>query len=166
MTLFPSFRRIRSAPVALHRLHGLFACERRGISQSKGTVQQRARTQNRINLLSFLRPVRSAPVALHRLRTLLEYEGQTRLEGAMSSTLRSMQSDSAQWASGEPTARTTVRPRGSRIEWQPRAREPVLGRAPALFLIAFCAGVVATWAWQSYAGAAREMIASTSSRLG
>jgi hypothetical protein len=77
-----------------------------------------------------------------------------------------MQSDSAQWASGEPTARTTVRPRGSRIEWQPRAREPVLGRALALFLIAFCAGVVATSAWQSYAGAARETIASTSSRLG
>ena len=83
----------------------------------------------------------------------------------MSSTLRSMQSDSAQWAGGEPTARTTVLPRGSRIEWQPRARDPVLGRAPALFLIAFCAGVVATLAWQSYAGAAREMIASTSSRL-
>jgi len=146
MTLFPSLRRIRSAPVAVHRLHSLFASERRLIGQSKGTVQQRARTQNRINLLSFLRPVRSAPVALHRLRTLLEYEGQTRLEG----TLTSMQSDAAQWASGEPTARTTIRPRGSRIEWQPRARDPVLGRAPALFLIAFCAGVVATLAWQSY----------------
>jgi len=146
MTLFPSLRRIRSAPVALHRLHGLFAGERRGIGQSKGTVQQRARTQNRINLLSFLRPVKSAPVALHRLRTLLEYEGQTRLEG----TLTSMQSDAAQWASGEPTARTTIRPRGSRIEWQPRAWDPLLGRAPALFLIAFCAGVVATLAWQSY----------------
>ena len=164
MTLFPSLRRIRSAPVALHRLHSLFACKRRLIGQSKGAVQQRARTQSRISLLSFLRPVRSAPVALDRLRTLLEYEGQTRLEGAMSSTLRSMQSDSAQWASGEPTARTTVRPRGSRIEWQPRAREPVLGRA--LVPIAFCAGVVATLAWQSYAGAAREMIANTSSRLG
>jgi septum formation topological specificity factor MinE len=148
MTLFPSLRRIRSAPVALHRLHSVFACERRLIGQSKGTVQQSARTQKRINLLSFLRPVRSAPVALHRLRSLLE--GQTRLEGAMSSTLRSMQSEAAQWAGGEPTARTTVRPRGSRIEWQPRAREPVLGRAPALFLIAFCAGVVATLAWQSY----------------
>jgi len=146
MTLFPSLRRIRSAPVAVHRLHSLFASERRLIGQSKGTVQQRARTQNRINLLSFLRPVKSAPVALHRLRTLLEYEGQTRLEG----TLTSMQSDAAQWASGEPTARTTIRPRGSRIEWQPRARDPVLGRAPALFLIAFCAGVVATLAWQSY----------------
>src|SRR6516225_2502855 len=156
MTLFPSLRRIRSAPVALHRLHGLFASERRLIGQSKGTVQQRARTQNRINLLSFLRPVRSAPVALHRLRTLLEYEGQTRLEGAMSSTLRSVQSDSAQWASGEPAPHTTVRPRGSRIEWQPRALEPVPGRALALFPIAFCAGVVATLAWQSYAGAARE----------
>ena len=146
MTLFPSLRRIRSAPVAVHRLHSLFASERRLIGQSKGTVQQRARTQNRINLLSFLRPVKSAPVALHRLRTLLEYEGQTRLEG----TLTSMQSDAAQWGSGEPTARTTIRPRGSRIEWQPRARDPVLGRAPALFLIAFCAGVVATLAWQSY----------------
>jgi hypothetical protein len=162
MTLFPSLRRIRSAPVALHRLHSLYACKRRLIGQSKGAVQQRARTQNRISPLSFLRPVGSAPVALDRLRTLLEYEGQTRLEGAMSSTLRSMQSDSAQWASGEATARTTVRPRGSRIEWQPRAREPVLGRA--LVPIAFCA--VATLAWQSYAGAAREMIANTSSRLG
>jgi hypothetical protein len=159
MTLFPSLRRIRSAPVALRRLHGLFACERRLIGQSK----QRARTQNRINLLSFLRPVRSAPVALHRLRTLLECEGHTRLEGAMSYALRSMQSDSAQWAS-EPTGRTTVRPRGSPIEWQPR--EPVPGRALAPFLIAFCAGVVATLAWQLYGGAAREMIASTSSRLG
>jgi hypothetical protein len=166
MTLFPSLRRIRSAPVALHRLHSLFAGERRVIGQSKETVQQRARTQNRINLLSFLRPVRSAPVALHRLRTLLEYEGQTRLEGSMSSTLRSVQSDSAQWASGEPTARTTVRPRGSRIEWQPRGQEPVLARALALFLIAFCAGAVGTLAWQSYAVAPREMIASTSSWLG
>jgi hypothetical protein len=166
MTLFPSLRRIRSAPVALHRLHSVFACERRLIDQSKGTVQQRARTQNRINLLSFLRPVRSAPVALHRLRTVLKYEGQTRLEGAMSSTPRSMQSDAAQWASGEPTARTTVRPRGSRIEWRPRAREPVLGRALALFVIVFCAGVVATLAWQSDGGAARKTIASTSSRLG
>ena len=68
----------------------------------------------------------------------------------MSSTLRSTQSDSAQWAGGEPTARTTVRPRGSRIEWQPRARAPVPGRGLALFPIAFCAGVVATLAWQSY----------------
>ena len=68
----------------------------------------------------------------------------------MSSTLGSMQPDSAQGAGGEPTTRTTVRPRGSRIEWQPRARDPVLGRAPALFLITFCAGVVATLAWQSY----------------
>ena len=84
----------------------------------------------------------------------------------MSSTLRSVQSDSAQWASGEPTARTTVRPLGSRIEWQARAREPVLGRALALFLIAFCAGAVGTLAWQSYAVAPREMIASTSSWLG
>jgi hypothetical protein len=144
----------------------LFAGERRLIGQSKGTVQHRARTQNRINLLSFLRPVRSAPVALHRLRTLLEYEGQTGLEGAISSTLRCAESDAAQWASDEPTARTTVRPRGSRIEWQPRGQEPVLGHALTLFLIAFCAGVVATLVWQSYAGAAREMIASTSPRLG
>ena len=68
----------------------------------------------------------------------------------MSSTLRSVQSDSAQWASGEPAPHTTVRPRGSRIEWQPRALEPVPGRALALFPIAFCAGVVATLAWQSY----------------
>jgi hypothetical protein len=61
MTLFPSLRRIRSAPVALHRLHSLYACKRRLIGQSKGAVQQRALTQNRISPLSFLRPVGSAP---------------------------------------------------------------------------------------------------------
>ena len=76
----------------------------------------------------------------------------------MSSAPRSMQSDA------EPTARTTVRPPGSRIE--PRAREPVLFGALALFVIVFCAGVVANLAWQSYGGAARTTIASTSSRLG
>jgi hypothetical protein len=36
MTMFPSLRRIRSAPVAVHRLHSLLACERRLIGQSKG----------------------------------------------------------------------------------------------------------------------------------
>jgi hypothetical protein len=53
-----------------------------------------------MTLFPSFRRIRSAPVALYRLRTLLEYEGQTRLEGAISSTLRSMQSDSAQWATG------------------------------------------------------------------
>ena len=38
--------------------------------------------------------------------------------------------------------------------------------ALALFLIAFCSGVAATLAWQSYGGAARKMIASSSPQLG
>jgi hypothetical protein len=39
-------------------------------------------------------------------------------------------------------------------------------RAVTKFLIAFCIGVVATLAWQSYGDAAREMIASSSAQLG
>jgi hypothetical protein len=38
-------------------------------------------------------------------------------------------------------------------------------RALARFLITFCIGVAATLAWQSYGGAAREMIASSSPQL-
>jgi hypothetical protein len=38
--------------------------------------------------------------------------------------------------------------------------------ALARFLIAFCCGVAATMAWQSYGGAARKMTASSSSQLG
>src|SRR5262252_6032557 len=38
--------------------------------------------------------------------------------------------------------------------------------ALARFLIAFCSGVAATLAWQSYGGAGRKMIASSSPQLG
>jgi len=51
---------------------------------------------------------------------------------------------------------------------QVQSEWPWLGkRAPlALALITFCVGVAATSAWQSYGGAAREMIASSFPRLG
>jgi hypothetical protein len=51
----------------------------------------------------------------------------------------------------------------ARLEWAAQfPPEPVhAGR----LLIAFCIGIVATLAWQSYGGAAREMIANSSPRL-
>jgi hypothetical protein len=62
------------------------------------------------------------------------------------------------------TSDATVRPRSSQADWPRPAREPVQsGRAP--FLIAFCLGVLATLAWQSYGGTARETIANLSPRL-
>jgi hypothetical protein len=84
----------------------------------------------------------------------------------MSTTLSSLQSKSApRWAAEEPSGDRTARPRGSLAD--PLAREPVqVGRVLARFLITCCVGVVATLAWQSYGDAAREMIASSSPRLG
>jgi hypothetical protein len=51
----------------------------------------------------------------------------------------------------------------ARLEWSAQfPPEPVhAGR----LLIAFCIGIVATLAWQSYGGAVREMIANSSPRL-
>src|SRR5216683_7755225 len=48
---------------------------------------------------------------------------------------------------------------------QPSLRKRA-SRAFTRFLITFCIGVAATLAWQSYGDAAREMIASSSPRLG
>jgi uncharacterized coiled-coil protein SlyX len=59
-----------------------------------------------------------------------------------------------------------VRPRSLHAEWPQPTREPVQsGRFFALFLIAFCLGVVLTLAWQSYGDATRETIAQLSPRL-
>src|SRR5260221_2548262 len=51
---------------------------------------------------------------------------------------------------------------------QVQSEWPWLGKrtALALALITFCVGVAATSAWQSYGGAAREIIASSFPRLG
>jgi hypothetical protein len=66
-----------------------------------------------------------------------------------------------QWA-----AEATTRPRSSHAEWLRPTREPVkAGRFLVTFLIAFCFGVVATLAWQSYSDAPRGMIANLSPRL-
>jgi hypothetical protein len=84
----------------------------------------------------------------------------------MSSALSSLQSKSAQWADEEPPIGATVRRRGSGVEWQLPAPEPVqVRRVFARFLMTFGIGVVATLAWQSYGDAAREMIARSSPRL-
>jgi hypothetical protein len=62
----------------------------------------------------------------------------------------------------------TVRPRSWHAELPKAKRERVKdGRFLVRFLVlfAFCLGVVATLAWQSYGDAARQMIANTSPRL-
>jgi hypothetical protein len=84
----------------------------------------------------------------------------------MSTTLSSLQSKSArQWAAEEPSDDATVRP--ADMGWLPSKRLPLGKRASRVrLLITFCIGVVATLAWQSYGDAAREMIASSSPRLG
>jgi hypothetical protein len=63
-------------------------------------------------------------------------------------------------------AEATTRPRSSHAEWLRPSREPFkAGRFLVRFLIAFCFGVLATLAWQSYSEAARGMIANLSPRL-
>jgi hypothetical protein len=100
----------------------------------------------------------------HAMMVLLR---QTNWGVSMSSTLSSLQSNSVQRAPGNSAVGTTVRARGSCVEWQPPARKPVrVGRVLARFLITVVIGVVATLAWQSYGDAAREMIASFLPRLG
>lgn len=59
---------------------------------------------------------------------------------------------------------------GTILEADPLPRQPSLhkrvSRTLIRFLIAFCLGVAATLAWQSYGGAAREMIVNTYPELG
>jgi hypothetical protein len=94
----------------------------------------------------------------------------------MISTLSSVQSKSARrWAieesSVEPFEEASVEPivDPADMERLPNHRLPLrkrASRAVTRFLIAFCIGVVATLAWQSYGDAAREVIANSSPQLG
>ena len=84
----------------------------------------------------------------------------------MSSTLTSTQSEFSvgRWAA-KPLVDATVRPADLKNEGFPSKRPSLAkraSRAVVRFLIAFCVGVAATLAWQSYGDAAREMIASSS----
>jgi len=49
---------------------------------------------------------------------------------------------------------------------EPSVERPPPRKRPLRFLIAFCIGVAATLAWQSYGDAAREIIASSYPQLG
>jgi len=87
----------------------------------------------------------------------------------MSSTLSSVESRSAHLGRARSSlSGAIVRPRDASEErqLQPPAPGPVQKRrVDARSLIAFCIGVAATLAWQSYGGTAREVIASSSSQL-
>src|SRR6516165_2949117 len=87
----------------------------------------------------------------------------------MSSTLSPTQSEfsAGRWAV-KPWVDATVRPADLKNDRFPSKRPSLAGRssrAVVRFLIAFCIGVAATLAWQSYGDAAREMIASSSPQL-
>lgn len=87
----------------------------------------------------------------------------------MSSMLSRTQSEvsAGRWAA-TPSADATLHPAELRNDGF-LSRRPLgkrASRALARFLITFCVGVAATLAWQSYGDAAREMIASSSPRLG
>ena len=73
----------------------------------------------------------------------------------------------ARWAT-EPSDDAPLQP--TDLDWVANAPSSSLGKqasfALARFLIAFCIGVAATLAWQSYGGAARKMAASSSPQLG
>jgi len=73
----------------------------------------------------------------------------------------------ARWAT-EPSDDAPLQP--TDLDWVANAPSSSLGKqasfALARFLIAFCIGVAATLAWQSYGGAARKMIARSSPQLG
>ena len=90
----------------------------------------------------------------------------------MASTLRRAQSNFPEdhWSN-----ETSVDPKVRRVDLGLRrdrfsSKRPSLGRrasrAVVRFLITFCLGVAAAFAWQSYGDAAREMIASSSPQLG
>jgi hypothetical protein len=62
-----------------------------------------------------------------------------------------------------------ARPADLKNNRSPKPRPPLAMRVPlalARFVIAFCIGAAAAIAWQSYGGAAREIIASASPKLG
>jgi hypothetical protein len=88
----------------------------------------------------------------------------------MSSTLSPTRPKFAagRWAT-ESSVDANIRPADLKKNRFPSER-PSLGkrasRALARFLITFCIGVAATLAWQSYGGAAREMIAGSFPQLG
>ena len=90
----------------------------------------------------------------------------------MASTLRRAQSEfpEDQWSN-----ETSVDPKLRRVDLGLRrdqfsSKRPSLGRrasrAVVRFLITFCLGVAAAFAWQSYGDAAKEMIASSYPQLG
>jgi sporulation related protein len=91
----------------------------------------------------------------------------------MSSTLKPARSNldfalsefsKARWA-GDPSVDAPLQPNDLDLV---ASRPSSLGKRAlfVLFLIAFCTGVAATLAWQSYGGAARNMIVSPSPQLG
>jgi SPOR domain len=70
----------------------------------------------------------------------------------------------ARWAT-EPSDDAPLQP--TDLDWLANAPpSPGKQASVARFLIAFCIGVAATLAWQSYGGAARKMIARSSPQLG
>jgi hypothetical protein len=72
----------------------------------------------------------------------------------------------ARWAD-EPPVDARLQP--GDLDWiasTPSSRGKQVSLAFACFLVAFCSGVVATLAWQSYSGAARRPIARSSSQPG
>jgi hypothetical protein len=69
----------------------------------------------------------------------------------------------------EPAVETPVRPtilENDRFQSEQPSLRKRASRALARFLVAFCIGVTATLAWQSYGDAAREMIANSYPQLG
>jgi len=88
----------------------------------------------------------------------------------MGSTLSRRQPEfSADLCPTEPSVDATLRPADPNNDGFASERRSLgnrASRALARFLITFCIGVAAALAWQSYGGAAREMIASSSPQLG
>ena len=82
----------------------------------------------------------------------------------MSSMASPTQSNSAGRRSTEPLIPTDMKNQGLPSERRSPGR--LASRALVGFLIAFCIGVAATLAWQSYGEVAREVIASSSPQLG
>ena len=86
----------------------------------------------------------------------------------MSFMLGPTQSNSAGRRTTKPSV-AALRPTDMKNEWLPSERRSPgkrASRALVRFLIAFCIGVAATLAWQSYGEVARETIASSSPQLG
>jgi|SRR5215831_17022130 len=72
----------------------------------------------------------------------------------------------ARWAT-EPSVEAPLQPTDlDLIASRPSPLHKQAAFALALFLVAFCTGVAATLAWQSYGGAARKVIASPSPQPG